>query len=78
MSQVKDATLRVRKRDGRFENYQRRKIEQVVKLCLVNGCGKPDDEDTGRMVDQVASQVEQTLARAGIQTIDVEGVQDIV
>ena len=80
------AQARVRKRSGEVVDYQEKKIRQVVRLCLINGCKRPDNEETGELSERVAAQVDTIVggwkpdsgtASAG-EPITVEQLQNFV
>lgn len=70
-------SLKVRKRNGALVDYQKHKIVQVVKLCLVNGCKKPNDEVTAATANHVAAEVDRMIRRM-TDIVSVESIQDLV
>jgi ribonucleoside-triphosphate reductase len=77
MSTATAVGLKVRKRDGSVVSYEQRKITQVVRLCLVNGCGKPNNEETEKTVNNITHGVEKMLRRM-TGDIAVETIQDLI
>jgi ribonucleoside-diphosphate reductase alpha chain len=69
--------LSVRKRSGQVVDYNRQKIKQAVMLCLVNDCGRAQDDATKQLCDKVAGKVEKIVKRM-TGPISVENIQDLV
>jgi ribonucleoside-diphosphate reductase alpha chain len=69
--------IKVFKRSGEITDYNQQKIRQAVRLCLVVGCNKPDNAETGKLVAHVVTRVEKTL-RHNSGAATVEQIQDLV
>lgn len=70
-------SLRVRKRTGKVVDFAMQKIVQAVRLCLVNGCMRDDNDETTALATRVAARIQQTLARNPGTTVTVEQIQDL-
>lgn len=69
-------TAQVRKRSGTLVDYNHQKIVQAVRLCLVSGCRRPDNDETKALAGKVADRVEKILKKLH-GPIEVETVQDL-
>jgi ribonucleoside-diphosphate reductase alpha chain len=70
--------MMVMKRSGEAVDYDRQKIDQVVFLCLVNGCGRSQkDEATAALAERVATHVDRII-QSYKDSIPVEKIQDLV
>lgn len=73
------AQAKVRKRDGKVVDYQQKKINQVVRLCLINGCKRPDDKETSQLAKKVAGQVDGIVEGMPADApVTVEQIQNFV
>lgn len=75
--QLRTAPLKVRKRNGDVADYQQSKITQVVRLCLVNGCARSDNEETDTFAKRVSDKVDATVRKLS-GPVNVEAIQDLV
>lgn len=70
--------LTVMKRSGEKVDYKREKINQVIFLCLVNGCGRSkEDEETKALANKVSVHVDRII-QSYKDNIPVEKIQDLV
>jgi ribonucleoside-diphosphate reductase alpha chain len=65
------------KRSGNAVDYKSEKIRQVIFLCLVNGCGRPHDDDTKALAARVSTHVDRII-QSYTDSIPVEKIQDLV
>lgn len=72
-----DGGLQIRKRSGHLAPFSVDKIVKAVKLCLVNGCGRPDDPKTHDLSVRVADRITSILVRNPVAVATVEQVQDL-
>jgi len=82
MSQVPTAAspspdIKVRKRSGKVVDFATKKIVQAVRLCLVNGCRREDNDDTTTLATRVAERITVILSRNPGSTVTVEHIQDL-
>ena len=70
-------SIQIKKRSGAVVDYRRQKIEQAVKLCLINGCLRPNDEATTALATKATDWVDRLVHKLDGQ-ISVEAIQDLV
>jgi ribonucleoside-triphosphate reductase len=75
-SLVSPAT-QVKKRAGRIVDFKPKKILQAVRMCLINGCGRSDNDATTTLADKVAKQVGKIIEKIN-GPVHVEAIQDLV
>jgi ribonucleoside-diphosphate reductase beta chain len=75
---VSTPAVRVRKRSGQFVDYSSQKIVQAVRLCLVNGCCKEDDNATRNLADRVADRIQQLIPSSPGSIVTIEQIQNLV
>ena len=72
--------FKVQKRNGSAVDYDRQKITQAVRLCLINDCSRLDDDETTATVEKVTDRVHKLLSavRKTTPRITVELIQDLI
>jgi ribonucleoside-diphosphate reductase beta chain len=69
--------LKVRKRSGSVVDFRLAKVVQAIRLCLVNGCLREDDDATLALSIRVANRIQAILGKNPDTTTTVEQVQDL-
>ncbi len=72
--------FKVQKRNGAAVDYDRQKIAQAIKLCLINDCNRPDNDETAGTIAKITDRVHKMLkaVRKTAPKITVELIQDLV
>ncbi len=69
---VEEDRVRVRKRDGRTEDFDRAKLKRGLRLALVK---RPFDEET---IESLTSEIEDACAALGQPVVDSERIGELV
>lgn len=72
--------FQVHKRNGAQVDYDRRKITQAIRLCLINDCSRPDNDETVAVTEKITDRVHTLLktVRKTTTKVTVELIQDLV